>query len=76
MQPPFDMLCLTCPCHHRKDQLSASWQDFFRYKLLTAETISKFWGVHWVHNRSSEESTKFFPLPITFTFLGQNECFK
>ena len=28
MQPTFDMLCLTCPCHHRNDQLSASWQDY------------------------------------------------
>ena len=23
MQPTFDMLCLTCPCRHRNDQLSA-----------------------------------------------------
>ena len=22
------MLCLTYPCHHRNDQLSASWQDY------------------------------------------------
>ena len=22
------MLCLTCPCHQRNDQLSASWQDY------------------------------------------------
>ena len=28
MQPTFYMLCLTCPCHHRNDQLSASWQDY------------------------------------------------
>ena len=27
MQPTFDMLCLKCSCHHRNDQLSASWQD-------------------------------------------------
>ena len=24
----FDMLGLTCPCHHRNDQLSANWQDY------------------------------------------------
>ena len=27
MQPTFDILCLTCPCHQRNDHLSASWQD-------------------------------------------------
>ena len=24
----FYMLCLTCPCHHRNDQLSASLQNY------------------------------------------------
>ena len=28
MQPTFDMLCLTCPCHPRNDQLSSSLQDY------------------------------------------------
>ena len=28
MQPTSDMLCLTCPCHHRNDQRTASWQDY------------------------------------------------
>ena len=32
---------------HRNDQLSA--KRLFRYQLLTAATISNFWGVHWVH---------------------------
>ena len=60
MQPTFDILCLTCPCQHRNDQLSASWQDYFRCKLLTAATISNFWGVHWVHIRASQ---KYWNLP-------------
>ena len=33
----------------------------FRYKPLTAETISNFWGVHWVHIRASE---KYWNLPL------------
>ena len=28
MQPTFDMLCHTCLCHHKNDQLSARWQDY------------------------------------------------
>ena len=36
----YDILCLTCPFLCRSDQLSASWQDYFRYKPLTAETLS------------------------------------
>ena len=68
MQPTFDMLCLTCPCHHRNYQLSASWQDY-GYKLLTAETISIFGGVHWVHIRASE---KHWNLPTKNILLEKN----
>ena len=46
MQPTFDMLYLTCSCHHRNDHLSASWQDYLDTSYcMTAETISNFWGV-------------------------------
>ena len=60
MQPTFDMLCLTCPYHHRNDQ-KCYLARLFRYKLLIAQTISNFWGVHWVHIRASE---KYFNLRI------------
>ena len=63
MQPTFDMLGLTCPCHHRNDQLSAIWQVYLDTSyLLTAETISNFCGVQWVHIWASQ---KYWNLPVS-----------
>ena len=39
----------------------------FRYKLLTVEAISNFWGVHWVHIRASE---KYWNLPCLVLCRG------
>ena len=66
MKPTFDMLCLTCLCHHRNYQLSASWQDYYVDPLyggstycLTAVSVSVCVSVS-VRSHPKAPPAKFF----------------
>ena len=37
MWPSFDMLCPTYTCHHRNNQLSASWQYYLEHVLIWSQ---------------------------------------
>ena len=71
MQPTFDMLCLTCPCHHRNDQLSASWQDYLgtnhglqKLYIIFGECIGSTFG--HLRNTGISPSTV-LPRPTKYT---------